>query len=60
LGLPDVHDDEWLIAVLIDVTPMALAGIRTACGLPHTSALTWRGQIKPFTPDRPHHVPAVA
>ena len=60
LGLPDVHDDEWLIAVQIDVTPMALAGIRNACGLPNVSALTWRGEITPFIPGRQHNVPAVA
>ena len=59
LGLPDVHDDEWLIAVLIDVTPEALAGIRSACGLEHRSALVRRGPVRPFVPGR-HHVPDVA
>jgi acyl-homoserine lactone synthase len=59
LGLPDVHDDEWLIAVLIDVTPEALAGIRNACGLEHRSALVRRGSIRHFIPGR-QDVPAVA
>jgi acyl-homoserine lactone synthase len=59
LGLPDVHDDEWLIAVLIDVTPEALAGIRSACGLEHRSALVQRGPVRPFIPGE-RHVPAVA
>ena len=48
LGMPDVHDDEWLIAVLIDVTPAALAGIRTACGLEKRSALVRRGPQRAF------------
>ena len=48
LGMPDVHDDEWLIAVLIDVTPAALAGIRTACGLEQRSALVRRGPQRAF------------
>jgi acyl-homoserine lactone synthase len=60
LGLPDVHDEEWLIAVQIDVTPMALASIRNACGLPPVSALAWRGEITPFIPGRQQNVPAVA
>jgi acyl-homoserine lactone synthase len=60
LGLPDVHDGEWIIAVQIDVTPMALAGIRNACGLPYKSALTWRGEITPFIPGRQRDVPSVA
>jgi acyl-homoserine lactone synthase len=60
LGLPDVHEDEWLIAVQIDVTPMALAGIRNACGLSHASALTWRGEVASFIPGRQRDVPAVA
>jgi hypothetical protein len=59
LGMPDVHDDEWLIAVLIDVTPAALAGIRTACGLEHRSALVRRGPQRAFIPSR-HDVAAVA
>jgi acyl-homoserine lactone synthase len=59
LGLPDVHDDEWLIAVLIDVTPEALAGVRSACGLEQRSALVRRGPVRPFIPGE-RHVPAVA
>ncbi|HEX2653234.1 MAG TPA: acyl-homoserine-lactone synthase [Xanthobacteraceae bacterium] len=59
LGMPDVHDDEWLIAVLIDVTPQALAGIRSACGLEHRSALVRQGMVTPFIPGRVN-VPAVA
>jgi acyl-homoserine lactone synthase len=54
LGLPDVHDGEWLIAVLIDVTPQALAGIRAACGLENRSALVWQGAITRFIPGRDH------
>jgi acyl-homoserine lactone synthase len=59
LGLPDVHDNEWLIAVLIDVTPEALSGIRSACALEHRSALVRRGPVRPFIPGR-QDVPAVA
>ncbi len=59
LGMPDIHDDEWLIAVQIDVTQEALAGVRTACGLEHRSALVHRGTISPFIPGR-QDVPAVA
>lgn len=59
LGMPDLHDDEWLIAVLIDVSQEALAGIRTACGLEHRSALVRRGTVRPFIPGR-QDVPAVA
>jgi acyl-homoserine lactone synthase len=59
LGMPDVHDGEWLIAVLIDVTAEALAGIRTACGLAHRSALVRRGPQRAFVPGR-QDVAAVA
>jgi len=59
LGLPDVYDEEWLIAVLIDVTPEALAGIRTMRGLGHRSFLVRRGPYCPFVPGR-QDVPAVA
>lgn len=59
LGMPDIHDDEWLIAVLIDVNQEALAGIRSACGLDHRSTLVRRGAIRPFIPGR-QDVPAVA
>ena len=60
LGLPDVHDGEWLVAVLIDVTAEALAAIRTACGLEHRSAIVRRGAIHPFIPGRTPHEPDVA
>lgn len=59
LGLPEVHDNEWLVAVQIDVTPAALAGIREFCELPKHSALVRRGPQRPIIPDY-HHVPAVA
>jgi acyl-homoserine lactone synthase len=59
LGMPDVHDGEWLIAVLIDVTPEALAGIQSACALERRSTLVRRGDIHPFIPDH-QHVAAVA
>ncbi len=59
LGLPDVHDDEWLIAVLIDVTPEALAGIRSVRGLDNRSLLVRRGPARPFIPGQ-QDVPAVA
>jgi acyl-homoserine lactone synthase len=59
LGLPDVHDEEWLIAVLIDVTPAALAGIRRACELTEHSALVRQGPQRSFVRELPH-VPAVA
>jgi len=48
LGLPDVHDDEWLVAALIAVTPDALAGIREECGLDSVSALVRHGRQRPF------------
>ena len=59
LGMPAVHDDEWLIAVQIDVTQEALSGVRTACGLEHRSALVQRGPVRPFIPGGTD-VPAVA
>jgi acyl-homoserine lactone synthase len=59
LGLPAVHDDEWLIAVLIDVTPDALAGIRHACGLEERSALVRCGPQRRFIREKAD-VPAVA
>lgn len=59
LGLPDVHDDEWLIALLIDVTPEALASIRSVRGLDHRSVLVRRGPYRPFIPGK-QDVPAVA
>jgi acyl-homoserine lactone synthase len=43
LGLPIVHDDEWLIAVLISATPAALSNIRETCGLSCKTALVRRG-----------------
>jgi acyl-homoserine lactone synthase len=39
LGLPTIHDGEWLIAVLIHVTPDALQNIREKSGLSDESAL---------------------
>jgi len=59
LGLPDVHDGEWLIAVLIDVTQEALVGIRSACALEQRSVLVRRGLTTPFIPGR-RDVAAVA
>jgi acyl-homoserine lactone synthase len=59
LGMPDVHEGEWLVAVMIDVTPEALAGIQSACGLERCSTLVRRGSVRPFIPDR-QDVPAVA
>jgi acyl-homoserine lactone synthase len=59
LGLPDQHDGEWLIAVLIDVTPEALAGLRAARGLSQQSVLVHRDPYRPFIPGRTD-VPAVA
>ncbi len=59
LGLPDVFDDEWLIAVLIEVTPEALAGIRSVRGLGHRSVLVRRGPHRLFIPGK-QDVPAVA
>ncbi len=59
LGLPDQHDGEWLIAVLIDVTPEALAGLRAARGLSQESVLVHRDPYRPFIPGRTD-VPAVA
>jgi acyl-homoserine lactone synthase len=48
LGLPDIHDDEWLVAVTIAVTPDALASIREKCGLDPVSALVRRGPQRAF------------
>ena len=59
LGLPDLHDDEWLIAVNIDVTPAALAGVRRTCELGERSALVRKGPQRPFVQER-RHVTAVA
>jgi len=59
LGLPDMHDGEWLIAVLVDVTPEALAGQRAARGLSPQSVLVHRDPYRPFIPGR-RDVPAVA
>jgi acyl-homoserine lactone synthase len=59
LGLPDMHDGEWLIAVLVDVTLEALAGQRAARGLSPQSVLVHRDPYRPFIPGR-RDVPAVA
>lgn len=59
LGLPDVHDGEWLVAVLIDVTPDALSGIRSVCGLDQHSLLVRRGPEHMFVKGK-RYVPAVA
>ena len=59
LGLPDVHDGEWLIAVLMDVSAEALAGLRAARGLSQQSVLVHQGPYRPFIPGR-KYVPAVA
>jgi acyl-homoserine lactone synthase len=52
LGLPHVHDDEWLIAALISITPEALANIRAIGGLSDRSALVRRGPQRSLI--RPH------
>jgi hypothetical protein len=54
-----MHDDEWLIAVLIDVAAEALAGLRAARGLSPQSVLVHRDAYRPFIPGR-RDVPAVA
>ena len=59
LGLPDVHDGEWLVAGTIEITPDALAGIRRACGLQDRSVLVRRGPQRSLMPER-RDVPAVA
>jgi acyl-homoserine lactone synthase len=59
LGLPDVHDGEWLVAGTIDINPQALAGIRRASGLEERSALVRLGPHQPLI-RRKRDVPAVA
>jgi acyl-homoserine lactone synthase len=59
LGLPDVHDGEWLVAGTIDISHEALAGIRRAHGLEDRSALVRVGKYRPFIRER-SDVPAVA
>lgn len=59
LGLPAVHDDEWLLAAIIDVTPEALAGIRRKCGVEERSALVRVGRCRPLIREE-RDVPAVA
>jgi acyl-homoserine lactone synthase len=54
LGLPQVHDDEWLIAALISIDAACLANIRKACGLEGPSALVRRGPQCPLVADRKH------
>lgn len=59
LGLPDMHDGEWLVAGTIDISAEALAGIRRAHGLEARSALIRLGAHRPFIRERPD-VPAAA
>lgn len=59
LGLPDVHDGEWLVAGTIDISAEALAGIRRAHGLAERSALVRLGVPRPFIREK-RDVPAVA
>jgi acyl-homoserine lactone synthase len=59
LGLPDVHDGEWLVAGTIDISPPALAGIRRACGLEERSALVRLGPHRPLIREK-SDAPAVA
>lgn len=54
LGLPEVHDGEWLVAATIDITPSALAGIRRALSLGHASALIRRGPQRRFIEEAGH------
>jgi acyl-homoserine lactone synthase len=48
IGLPTVHDDEWLIPGTIDITHEALAGIRRKCGLEERSVLVQQGPYLPL------------
>ena len=59
LGLPDVHDGEWLVAVTIDIDAQALAGIRRKSGVDDRSALVRIGVQRPFIREE-RDVPAVA
>jgi acyl-homoserine lactone synthase len=59
LGLPDVHDGEWLVAATIDIDSQALAGIRRACGVEERSVLVRVGQQRPIIREK-RDVPAVA
>ena len=59
LGLPDVHDGEWLVAGTIDISAEALAGIRRFHHLEDRSALVRLGAERPFIRER-RDVPAVA
>jgi acyl-homoserine lactone synthase len=59
LGLPDVHDGEWLVAGTIDINAQALAGIRRASGLEERSALVRLGPHQPLIRHM-RDVPAVA
>ncbi len=59
LGLPDVHDGEWLLAGTIDISAEALAGIRRFHHLEERSALVRLGAERPFIRER-RDVPAVA
>lgn len=59
IGLPTVHDDEWLVAGTIDITPEALSGIRRKCGLDDRSVLVRQGPYRPLIREE-RNVPAVA
>jgi acyl-homoserine lactone synthase len=53
LGLPQVHDGEWLVAALISIGPDALANIRAVNSLDNRSALVRRGPQRPLVGARP-------
>lgn len=59
LGLPDVHDGEWLVAGTIEISPQALAGVRLACDVPQRTALVRLGPQRPLIREK-RDVPAVA
>jgi acyl-homoserine lactone synthase len=59
LGLPDVHDGEWLVAGTIDISAEALAGIRRAHAVEERSALVRLGAHRPFIREK-RDVKAVA
>jgi acyl-homoserine lactone synthase len=59
VGWSDVHDRESLVAGTVDISPLALAGIRRACGLEERSALVRLGPPRPLIQEK-HDVPATA
>jgi acyl-homoserine lactone synthase len=59
VGWPDLHDRESLVAGTIDISPLALAGIRRACGLEERSALVRLGPHRPLILEK-HDVAAIA